>query len=295
MKNTRRFIAGFSAMAMAAAMAMSVSAVEANQINQNSTDKTGTMTATYDVTAKYTVTIPAGVALKSDASVSKDITASDVMLESGKKIKVTLNSADHTTSGATFHAQTEKGDSTATYTISKGETAVAVGDTVAEFTENGTQSLTFSKAEGATFAGTHTETLTFDIAVEEAAPATVLSGALVDGATIKVNFKWRGRELGDYVQGVYNASSGTFTVTKGGNYWGIGPRAVYKVEKSGDNIIIGAGFYDYDDEAMVWTFNTTDDTYTYTQGAYVSSYPDNYGLTSVTLNDTDITSQLAKN
>jgi hypothetical protein len=119
---------------------------------------------------------------------------------------------------------------------------------------------------------------------------TVLSGALVDGATIKVNFKWRGQE-GDYVQGTYNADSGTFTASKGGSYWGRDDRrAVYKVEKSGDNIIIGAGFYDYTDEAMVWTFNTTNDTYTTTYGSWADSV--NFGLISVTLNGTDITSQL---
>ena len=119
--------------------------------------------------------------------------------------------------------------------------------------------------------------------------ATVLSGALVDGAIIKVNFKWRGDNYGDYVQGVYNAASGTFTASKGGSYWGDDERAVYKVEKSGDNIIIGAGFYDYGNEGMVWTFNTTNDTYTTTNGQWIDS---DYGLISVTLNGTDITSQL---
>ncbi len=122
--------------------------------------------------------------------------------------------------------------------------------------------------------------------------ATVLSGVLVDGATIKVNFKWRDDNSGDYVQGVYNAQTGTFTVSKGGYYWGPDERAVYKVEKSGDNIIIGVGIYNYDMEGMVWTFDTTNDTYTYTQGRMLSSNPDEYGLISVTLNGTDITSQL---
>ena len=123
--------------------------------------------------------------------------------------------------------------------------------------------------------------------------ATVLGGALVDGAIIKVNFKWRGADRGDYVQGVYNAASGTFTASKGGNYWGRdNNRAVYKVEKSGDNIIIGAGYYDYNTESMVWTFNTTNDTYTTTNGDIVNDDPGQFGLISVTLNGTDITSQL---
>ena len=130
------------------------------------------------------------------------------------------------------------------------------------------------------------------VTLADEGPATVLSGALVDGATIKVNFKWRMENSGDYVQGVYNAASGTFTVSKGGDDWALDNRAVYKVEKSGDNIIIGAGFSNYNDESMVWTFNTTNDTYTTTNGSSVNLHPDFYGLISVTLNGTDITSQL---
>ena len=64
---------------------------------------------------------------------------------------------------------------------------------------------------------------------------------------------------------------------------------MYKVEKSGDNIIIGACFKNYDYEGMVWTFNTTNDTYTTTKGQLID---DTFGLISVTLNGTDITSQL---
>ena len=171
MKNTRRFISAVIALSMVSALAP-MSAFADTEIKRDSSNQSGDMTATYDVKAKYCVTIPAGVTLDSENSVTANFEASDVMLESGQKIKVTLNSADHTESGATFHAQTENGDSTATYTISKGETAVAVGDVVAEFTENGEQSLTFSKAEGATYAGKHTETLTFGISVESAVNVT---------------------------------------------------------------------------------------------------------------------------
>ena len=175
MKNSRRFISAVMALSMLSAIApMSALAADADRItiDQNSTEKKGTMTATYDVQAKYTVTIPAGVTLDSTNAVSKNIEASDVVLESGQKIKVTLTGASNTAEGSSFSAKNDKGDSTATYTISKGGTAVAVGDVVAEFTEDGTQALTFSKAEGATYAGTHTETLTFGIAVESAKAAT---------------------------------------------------------------------------------------------------------------------------
>ena len=172
MKHTKKLLAAVMALAMVSAIAP-MSAFADTEIKQNSTDKTGTMTATYDIQAKYTVTIPAGVTLDSKNAVSKKIEASDVLLESGQKIKVSLTKASNTAEGSSFSAKTDKGDSTATYTIGKGEatSGISVGDTVAEFTAEGTQTLTFSKAEGATYAGTHTETLTFGIAVESAKAA----------------------------------------------------------------------------------------------------------------------------
>ncbi len=127
-----------------------------------------TTDVSYDVQPTYTVSIPASVTL-SDADVTADVTASDVILESGKKIKVELTSASNTASGSTFNAK--NGDSTVTYTIT-GDKAIAVGDTVATFTANGSKTLTFSAANksAATVAGNHTETLTFTVSI--AAPET---------------------------------------------------------------------------------------------------------------------------
>ena len=159
MKRTKRFISGLSALAIAAALA---------PMNVFAANETGSTDVSYIVTPSYTVNIPAGVTLDSDNSVPANIEASNVIIESGKKIKVSLTGASNTDSGSSFSAKTEKGDSTATYTIGKGEatTGISIGDVVAEFTADGTQALTFSKAEGATHAGTHTETLTFGISVE---------------------------------------------------------------------------------------------------------------------------------
>ena len=174
MKHTKRLLTTVMAFAMVSAIAP-MSAFAINQDDVAAGRNKGTMTATYNVQAKYTVTIPAGVTLDSTNAVSKNIEASDVVLESGQKIKVTLTGASNTAEGSSFSAKNDKGDSTATYTIGKGEatSGIAVGDVVAEFTENGTQALTFSKAEGATYAGTHTEKLTFGIAVEDAAKYNV--------------------------------------------------------------------------------------------------------------------------
>ena len=124
-----------------------------------------TTNVSYNVDPSYTVSIPAAVTL-GDSAVEADITASDVILEGGKQVVVELTSASNTASGSTFNAK--NGDSTVTYTIT-GDEAIAVGDTVATFTANGSKTLTFSAADksAATVAGAHTETLTFGVKLED--------------------------------------------------------------------------------------------------------------------------------
>ena len=137
-----------------------------------------TTDVSYDVQPTYTVAIPASVTL-GDADVTADITASDVILEEGKQVVVELTSASNTASGSTFNAK--NGDSTVTYTIT-GDEAIAVGDTVATFTANGSKTLTFSAADksAVTVAGAHTETLTFTVSVEDAESAIDLSTLTAD-------------------------------------------------------------------------------------------------------------------
>ena len=225
-----------------------------------------------DGDTSYTLTIPSTLTVANSGWNATDGISATGTLASGKKLTVTASSAN------SWALKQQDGNETVSYTMK--ETSDGETKTAWEFTTlPGSATLGIDVADYSTKpAGTYQDTVTFTAKVEN---STVLSGALVDGATIKVNFKWRGLNRGDYVQGVYNASSGTFTVTKGGDYWGADERAVYKVEKSGDNIIIGAGYYDYDGEAMVWSFDTTNDTYTYTQGSIVSSRPSNFGLISV--------------
>ncbi|WP_081657162.1 fimbrillin family protein [Segatella baroniae] len=127
-----------------------------------------------------------------------------------------------------------------------------------------------------------------------AVKVSTLAAAFVNGAVIQVYFKWDGNIAGDYVQGTYNASYGSFEADKGGNNWSLDDEAVYRVVKSGNNITISAGRYDYEYEGMEWTFNAASDTYTYTPGLYVNEEPNDYGLISVTLNGIDITDKLTK-
>ena len=147
-----------------------------------------TTNVSYNVDPSYTVSIPAAVTL-GDSAVEADITASDVIMEDGKQIKVELTSASNTASGSTFNAK--NGDSTVTYTIT-GDEAIAVGDTVATFTADGSKTLTFSAADksGATVAGAHTETLTFGIAVENAAAANPYAANALGDVVTFGSYDW---------------------------------------------------------------------------------------------------------
>ena len=147
-----------------------------------------TTNVSYNVDPSYTVSIPAAIPL-SDSAVEADIEASDVILEDGKQIKVELTSASNTASGSTFSAK--NGDSAVTYTIT-GDKAIAVGDTVATFTANGSKTLTFSAADksAATVAGAHTETLTFGISVENAAQANPYAANNVGDVVTFGSYDW---------------------------------------------------------------------------------------------------------
>ena len=160
----------------------------AADIDQDTTPPTGTTSVTMSVAPSYTVSIPASVTL-GDADVTADITASDVILEDGKQIKVDLTAASNTASGSTFNAK--NGDSAVTYTISAGDKTIAVNDTVATFTANGSKTLTFSAADksAATAAGAHTETLTFTVSLEDAVTTKKLT----------ITGEYFDDEIGDYV------------------------------------------------------------------------------------------------
>ena len=138
----------------------------------------------------YTITIPAEVDLKSTDPVN--ITAEDVTLGEGQKIIVTLDSASNTESGNEFSAKTENGKSEVKYKINDG--AIGLDDsnkTVAEFTGNGERELKFAVTDesGIKYAGTHTETLTFGVSVEQSEPATVaVSSFTIDNAPTEAIF-----------------------------------------------------------------------------------------------------------
>ena len=186
MKTMKSFLAGMVAVASVMAIAP-MSAFADTEIKQDSTSKTGGMVVSYlksAVSPTFTITIPATANLNAETPTAT-IKAENVYLDTTKhkQINVTLDSAQYVNKGdSTFIAKTADGNSQVTYTIGKGTatTGVKVGDTVAEFTADGSQVLSFSEPTGATYAGTHTETLTFGISVESAETAVDLSTLTAD-------------------------------------------------------------------------------------------------------------------
>ncbi len=176
MKTINRFTAAVMALAMVSAIApMSAFAITEKDIDTTTGKATGTMTATYDVTAKYTVTIPpsAVIADTEAAATAQPIKAENVLLASGEKVVVTLSGASNTTTANSTIFNAKNGDSTVKYTIKAGSDTVALGGKVAEFESKAEEQkvdMKFIKDSTSTptVAGTHTETLTFGIAVENA-------------------------------------------------------------------------------------------------------------------------------
>ena len=194
MKTMKRFLA--AAMAVTSVMAIAPMSAFA----ENETGGTTNVKFNAVIEPAYTITIPATVDLNSTER-KAEIKAEGVYLNTDqhKQINVTLNEASHTESGTTFHAQNTAGDSTVTYTINNGTKDIAVGDVVATFTNNPdetaspdvqTATLTFSEPTGATYAGTHTETLTFGISVEDAAPANPYAANSVGDVVTFGSYNW---------------------------------------------------------------------------------------------------------
>ena len=204
MKATRRFIAGLSALTLAAAMApMAAFAVDAETKTLDKDKTSDTMIATYTVNPTYTVTIPSAAPIGDDANSAnaQQIKAENVVLEEGQKIAVTLSGASNTTgTGTVFNAMTGKsGDtnrSTVKYNIKKtkdekgadADTNIALNGKVAEFTGNQSVELKFIKDSTSTptAAGAHTEQLTFSIAVEDALKTLTIGSVTIkysDGDT----------------------------------------------------------------------------------------------------------------
>ena len=212
MKTMKRFLA--AAMAVTSVMAIAPMSAFAD-----------TTTVTFDAprnSPEFTITIPASVDLNATTRTAT-IKAEQVYLNTTKhkQINVTLDSAQYVETGASeFIAKTADGSSSVTYTIGKGEatTGVKVGDTVAEFTADGSQVLSFSEPTGATYAGTHSETLTFGISVEDAVTTPTVGTVFPIGtADLGVCYYWNHEIYADELNMKFK-NFGTATISVEDNY-----------------------------------------------------------------------------
>ena len=187
-------------------------------------------TVTYEVAPTYTVTIPATVALGETATIK----AENVVVAKGKQVEVTLTNANG------FKVTTQQG-AELSYTVTKDETAVNVGDTVLTVNpdngKTGETTLTFSNpTETAKFAGDYTGSATFTIAVKDV-PVTIInftfngeSYQAEEGMTL---CQWAESEY-DVNDKYYDAGDGSVQVNgswgfkddtvivDGGEYWMVG-------------------------------------------------------------------------
>ena len=165
----KKIFAAALAAVVAAAAAVTVYAYETPESNITlyKDNPSGGVSVSYDNPMGYTVTIPAAVTLSSSASVTAPVEASEVIIPNNSVLVVSLTAAANTDSGTIFHAK--NGESVVTYSITSGNNTLSVGGIAASFTADGTQNLVFSPADAsaATASGSHSETLTFTISLED--------------------------------------------------------------------------------------------------------------------------------
>lgn len=122
----------------------------------------GDMNVTYKVNPSYTVTIPGLVTLNTADPSTATVTATDVTIPNGQKVRVTLNSKNN------FYVITNEG-ARGTYTVKKDNstTPISNGATVLE-ANYGTKStvLTFEfQKKNVTYSGEYKDTVTFTVSV----------------------------------------------------------------------------------------------------------------------------------
>ena len=230
----------------------------------------------------YTITIPESVNIDGGKAEFK---AENVTLPDGAKINITVDGENTESGQTTFNAKNEAGNSTVSYTIKNGSADVADGGTALTFTEGGTQTLTFTKTSDPTYAGKHTETLTFGISVAEYVPS--LADAFEDGALINVTLSVHG------IQQTYSFKNenGTFTPPAGtANYYR--PKVGLKKEDSGSLVVEASGYNDYSLQTArnsnclcIYTFDTQSNKYSYVKQAKVI---DEAEFVSISVNGTEI-------
>lgn len=304
MKYTKRLLAAVMAFAMVSAIAP-MSAFADTEIKPDTVPPEGGLTVKYDVDPSYTVTIPAGVDITTGDKTASITLNEGALLAEGSKIEVVLEKGAYTTTGNAFTAKTESGKSSASYQINGGD--VKVGDVVASLDKDTRSAdLTFSRTETTkpTFAGTHSEVLTFKVSVKDSVES-VLAPALENGA--KINFAYNWNELNRNTYFEFTNNNGSYTLSslteEDAEHFNT---TSLRVKADNPNVLIldvvCGEKYEWDDEfdrmdpfCSTIEFDTTDNTFKFTnRGATPTNPPRKCKLISVSVNGTDVTDQLTE-
>lgn len=290
MKHTKKLLAAVMAFAMVSAIApMSAFAdtpVSPDPDNMpNPKPASAEFEVKYDVDPSYTVTIPAGVDITTGDKTASITLNEGALLAEGTKIEVVLKKGAYTTTGNAFTAKTASGNSSASYQINGGN--VKVGDVVASLDKDTLSAdLTFSRTTtiAPTYAGTHSEVLTFGISVEDSVE-DALAPVLENGATMVVAYKWNGYNTTTFT---FTNNNGTYSCNIGGDepqdFSGSLTLNGTTLALSITNSVMSSRIN------LAISFDTTNDTYSFvTKGSWYNSH-------TVSVNGTDITDKLtAKN
>ena len=266
------------------------------------------ITASASTNPVYTITIPESVNIDGGKAEFK---AENVTLPDGAKINITVDGENTESGQTTFNAKNEAGNSTVSYTINNGSADVADGGIALAFTEGGTQTLSFAKKADSTptYAGKHTETLTFGVVLEQSEPATVaVSSFTIDNAPTEALFVnstgtltatvspdnatdktvvWSSSDP-DYVS--INAETGEYTVMgkKGYGSATITATATNGTEDTSDDVAATCtitGKVTYTSLSVGTVLHTGDTFYTgstvYFQGSTAASFTANMGVITI--------------
>ena len=139
----------------------------ATDVTQGNTTPSASTDVTMSVAPSYTVTIPNKVELteQADGTYSDQafVTATNIRLDSGKAVYVSLNSD--------FLLENAQGAAALPYTLTINDDKKASGDTVATFDTNADLTLVQQSdtlhftADVPTYAGDYSDTVTFNIAI----------------------------------------------------------------------------------------------------------------------------------
>ena len=180
MKKTKRFLATIMALAAVSAIApVSAFATDYDAEGNALTDVTWTSNAA------YTVTIPATVALGNTATIE----AENVNLNAGEQLNVTLSGTSDAENAFKLTTATDS----LTYTVSKGDDNVAVGDVVLNVTagtQTGSSILAFNEPATTPNAGDYTGTVTFTVSVQSSAPANPYAANSVGDVVTFGSYNW---------------------------------------------------------------------------------------------------------